>query len=339
MASTLLTMVNDLRVLLREEQISAISATDQLTQALIRLINKSTKEVLGYKTWSFDKRTDGSATFLGPVEGTELTTHAAGSDNVVIDAAAGANAILTGRITRFRVSNDTLHPDLTYRVIYVDPLKYVGRLTLYTDPYWIGETSIAVTDATWQLFCVDYVLPSTVKKVLSVRDEEQPIQVEFSEKEIFWDRIEPRVTDSTGQPYTVIIGGTGTNTYNNLLETGGDSGMVMSIRPAPDTDYILYYDYVYAHPDMSAATDTLLGVPERIIQLIVDRSFYHCLNSDIEADPVRAAASAKQYRIDLELASREDRVSPNRRRVMRPVGAHVDRHPNYRWQTREVPSP
>lgn len=339
--STLLTMVNDLRILLREEQITAISATDDLTQALIPLINKASKSVLESRTWNFDKRTDGVAVFLHRQTGTELFTYVA-STAVRVEKAALTVGWLSDRITYFRVTNDADGPDLTYQVVSAEtitiwPATDVYELTL--NFIYSGEALIHVTDATWELFSPDMVLPTTVRKVLSVRDEEQPLQLVFSERDLMWDREEPRILDSDGLPQVVMVGGTGTNTYNADTETAGDTGMVMSIRPPPETQTPIYYSYVYSHPAMTVATDTLSGVPDRIVSLIVDKAFYYCLTGNIEADPVRAPQVMKQYRIDLELAGREDRVTPNRRRILRPVGSYLGRHPNSRWAGREVPSP
>jgi hypothetical protein len=336
--ATLLTMLNDLRVLLREEEISAVSSTDNLTQALIKLINRATKDVLESRSWSFDKRHDGRVEYLPMSTGTGVTTS---STVVRITDAAAERLFFSGndRVARVRVTSDSTYPDLSYRVTSADWVTNAGEITMTVDGGYSGSTGTDAT-ATWELYATDVALGTTVRKVLSVWDEEQPTQLYFFEDEIQGDRAWPSIADETGEPEGVVIGGTITASYDSDSVSAGTTGMRMSLYPVPETNsQILYYRYVYRHAEMSAATDTLTGVPDKIIRLIVDRAFYYCLASNIESDPIAAAHAAKQYRIDLELAGREDRVAPNRRRILRPYGGVFARHPNARWNTREVPSP
>ena len=335
--ATLLTMVNDLRIMLREEQVTIISATDDRTQALIPLINRATKSVLESRTWSFDKRHDGVATYRGLVTGTDVACIL--ENPVYIEYSLTALSFFSSNTlaVRFRVTDDTVKPGLSYRV---NSAIVVGvTFGLAVTPVWSGETPINSSTSSWELYATDVMLPSTVRRVLSVRDEEQPVQLYFSEDEIFKDRQVPRLSDETGDAKAVVVGGTMTTTTQTGVHAAPEKGMRMRVYPVPESDTFLYYSYVYSHPEMTAAADTLVGVPDRIISLIVDKAFYYCLASNIEADPVRAPQVMKQYRIDLELAGREDRVTPNRRGIMRPVGAHPGRHPNSRWNDREVPSP
>lgn len=342
--ATLLSMVNDLRVLLREEQIDSISDTDEYTQALIPLINKAAGRVLESRTWSFDKRFDGEAAFPAAETGTHANRGAGGPTLVVVfDSGSISTEVLAEFFTpnllsvRFRRSGDADRPGLSYFVTSAADL--VGIVTLQLNlSGWLGEEP-HVTDAAWILYATDRLLPSTVRKVLSVRDEERPWQLFFTEDEIIVDRMNPRPDDAQGDSCCIIVGGTATASYDSDTDSAGSTGMRMRITSVPTSDVMLYYTYVYRHAAMSNATDTLTAVPDNVISLIVDQAFYYCLSSNIEADPVRAKTLEKQIRIDVEIAGRDDRKAPNRRRVMRPVGAHPGRHPNSRWIAREVPSP
>ena len=332
--ATLLTMLNDLRALLSEEPIATISATDGLTQALILLVNKASKSVLESRTWSFDKRTDGEAAIDGPVAGSTVN-HIAGP-GFIVEYSAAAFAMLTPNTmaVRFNMDDDTVRPKLSYAV--VNAARFGPLLSIVLSSDWLGEQGVSDTGRSWTLYTTDYILPSTVRKVLSVRDEEQPIQLYFTEDEIFTDRYSPRPLDDTGEGKCVIVGGTETASF----ATGSAStGMRLRMLPVPVSDTMLYYTYVYRHPAMTAATDTLVAVPGNVIRLIVDKALYYCLSSNVEADMVRARRVESKYRVDFAVAATADRTAPNRRRVMDPGGAIYARHPNSRWDSREVPSP
>ena len=335
--ATLLTMVNDLRVMLREERVTIISDTDELTQVLVSLINRAVCDVLESRVWSFDKRDDGVALFRGLLTGTDVAVI---SENpVFIESSADAIAFFSSNTlgVRFRVTDDTAHPGLSYSAntaVVAGP-----TLGLNVTPVWSGETPIASSTSTWELYATDTMLPVTVRKVMSVRDEEQPIQLYFTEDEIFLDRAWPRATDTTGDPEAVVIGGTMTTSFQTLVHDTGETGMRMRVFPVPTSDSIIYYRYVYRHAAMEDAEDTLTGVPDHFISLISDKAFHYCLIGNVEADPTRAAQVIRQYRIDLELAGRQDRTAPNRRRVMRPIGSRFLGPANRRWESKEVPIP
>jgi hypothetical protein len=335
--ATLLTMLNDLFGLLSEEPITSISATDARTQAMIVLLNKATTVVLESRVWSFDKRTDGEAAIGGTVSGATVTHLSARV--MVTESGTGASAALFdpgNMAVRFRVTDDTVRPSLSYKVVSVNTVGVLYIVTLATD--WVGEQSLLTASRTWTVYTTDFILPSTVRKVLSVRDEEQPLQLYFTEDEIFTDRYSPRPLDDTGEVSCVIVGGTETSSFEVGTSTAL-TGMRMRVLPVPEDDTMLYYSYVYRHPAMTSATDTLVAVPDNVIRLIVDKAFYYCLSSNIESDIVKARRVEKQYRIDWLAAEKEDIEAPNRRRVLNPSGTLFTRHPNSRWESRQVPLP
>jgi hypothetical protein len=317
--ATLLEMVNQLRVLLREEQVSAISTTDDYTQLLIKVINRSAKSVLESRVWSFDKRFDGIAVFPGAISGSDTVVYNELSPSIVLvdsstsdimDSMFSPNALSV----RFRLTDDTDRPELSYSV--VSSFYPFGTNNLAISPDWQGESSISRT-ATYSFYVTDRVLPSTVRKVLSVRDEEQPRQLIFTEDEIFSDRANPKPDDEQGDSDFVIVGGTTTASFDRNLDTTGAVGMRMRLASVPTDDTMLFYTYVYRHPEMSVATDTLTAVPDYVIGLIIDEAFKYCLSSNIESDPERASVASSQLTLDVGIAGQEDRNSPNRRRVLR----------------------
>lgn len=332
--ATLLSMVNDLRGLLREETVDDIYDTDEYTQTLIPIINKSASYILESRRWSFDKRHDGTIVFNAPIE-FDAVGILANATSFSFFGTVLQNNVLVSQPTRMIVSNDPTSPNTSYRILTSAPA--FGTITV-----GLGHAfpATAVPSASIKLFANEKRLPATVRHVLSVRHEETPVRLVEVERDLEYDSFLPRDFDAFQPiPDVVYTGGTVTDTYNTDYYESGETGMGMMIWPPPSERVVLHYSYVYRHPKMSAATDTLIGVPDSIISLIVDRSFYYCLTSNVEADKDRAAEVRRQLNTDMGISVLADRPAVNRRRIMRPVCAGSGVHPNARWSSREVPSP
>ena len=319
--ATLLTMVNDLRVLLREEKTTAISATDEYTQILVKVINRAAQSVLESRVWSFDKRFDGQAAFPGVITASDVIYSSAAPGYMTVDTPEATSTELfvpNALSVRFEITNDIERPGLSYFV--VSSIWIAGSVLMTFSPDWEGEDLMTRTDALARFYVSDRVLPDTVRKVLSVRDEEQPYHLRFTEDEIFTDRANPKASDEQGDVRSVVVGGTTTASFDRDTDTAGTVGMRMRVLPVPIEDTMLFYTYVYRHPGMTAATDELADVPDYIIGLIVDHAWLDCLSGNIESDPERAKAVGDQLRFDMMIAERDDRTAPNRRRVLRSRG-------------------
>jgi hypothetical protein len=103
--ATLIGMLNDLRVLLREERITSISTTDELTQALILVINRAARNVLESHDWDFDVRNDGVQVLDASSEANTgyrvLTAAAAGGTNTLTLSQSVPVAVTSGTIKLF----------------------------------------------------------------------------------------------------------------------------------------------------------------------------------------------------------------------------------------------
>lgn len=329
--ATLLGMLNDLRVLLREERITSISTTDELTQALILVINRAARNVLESHDWDFDVRNDGVQVFNAPIDETADAITAGDTTITYTGAASDVTTMLT-QPTRMLITDASSEANTGYRVLTAAAAGGTNTLTLSQ------SVPVAVTSGTIKLFANEARLASTVGKVLSARHEETPIRLAEVERHIAFDSLVPRDFDSfQANPDLVYVGSTVTDT---AASGTGTQGMGMMIWPPQSARVVIHYSYQYAHAALSAATDTFAGVPNHVSDLIVDRAFLSCLTSNIQNDPERAIQVRRDFLVDLERAKSHKRRQPNRRRVLVPFGERGRRlHPNIRWTTREISAP
>lgn len=332
--ATLLDMTNDLRALLREEPVTLISATDVLTQTLVRVLNKAARKVLAGGEWpAFEVRDNGTITYAAPIESTESIL-GNGDTAIGFPATADEHSTITGQPTRMLVTNASGVVNTSYRITSASNAGGTELATI--NPGFLGSSMVL---ASLKLFANERRLPSTVRQVLSVRYEERPLDLVFVERHIHLDSIVPRDFDSFQDPTTVYVGGIVTDTYDSDVATSGTAGMGMTIWPPPDAAKELKYSYVYTPPAMADATDTLEGVPETVTDLVVDNALEMCFLSNIENDPDRAILARRFNEIDAKKAQRAMRADPNRRRIPRPKSSGFSDVPRRRWNTQEVPTP
>jgi hypothetical protein len=358
----LLEMVNSVRGKLREERVGVIGTQDPLTVEVVDLINDSGSEILEGNDWDFDTRHDGRLWFPAPYSGDAETftwslinintisvqllynqhddTGEVFADQASIDAAG------------FRSSGNRLRSS----IIFAGSEK--GNTSFVLSSLDVGPTRFSlspvdkflippVSDSEWMVHCNEQVLPSTVKEVLSVRNEEEPVQLEFVNRDIHFDRAIPRSTDRFGTiPEVVYVGGTLTSTTRTvtsedttLTAEAAVSGIGCMVWPIPSADLHLQYTYRVQHADLALALDEWVGVPANIIRLIEWRAFQMALDSGIQNDPQAAARAERQVEKRMLRAQMTQSRQPNLRRVPTSFGMQSRGGTRGRWATQSITAP
>lgn len=309
-ATTYLQMVNRVRRRGRHPDLAAV-ASDSLGVVVGDLLNESKREVLEGRQWDFDVRHDQPLKVLGV---NSYTTGVVFADSTNVTIIGENDAALYGGsefVAKMVVTEDSTYGQTPFRIVS----SLVGANDFYTtDTAWPGTTQSALDIS---IYANEYVLPATVGDVLGVKFNEADLRVSFVDKLSDLDAVYPRLLDtSSSQPDHVYVGGSSTPTYvtNGTVPSPGTG---FWIYPAPSTDYILHYSYRYRHPDLSGDTDTLSGVPEHIVDLIVERTFTKALATKVFNDPKLSKVNDDSSRRRLAEAHTQDRSDPNRRLSMR----------------------
>ena len=241
----LLGMVNNVRGFLRDERITAIASTDIETTELVAFVNRASRTVFDSHAWSFLPRRDSQILFYAKKTGTAATT-ALYSTTVTVegDRDDETDLSLSNLVSRLQITDDTNFANIAFKC---SAANYAGsaRLTLTLADEWLGDAQSAA--GAWELFAAEAILPSAVSQVLSVYDEDQPLQLEFIDRDLTFDRIIPRPQDAFGQPEVAYVGGVQTSTQADrvLFEEGSTAdGTISSGGTTTLTDTSASRDWV-----------------------------------------------------------------------------------------------
>lgn len=333
-------MVNDLRAKARSgEVLTTIASTDEESAMMVRTLNRAARTVLESHQWPFDVRDDGHVLFDAPFTISDATGSTVLKDNTNVSWASQADyaeivARLHGDPWRLLFTDAATYPNTSYRVLNASGIAFSGgTVSLLISPGYLDATTNVEPDL--YFFQNEALLPTTVRRVLSVRHQERPLQLDFVERHVAFDRAVPRQFDRTGQPEWVYVGGSVTSTYDTDQATAGTTGIGMMVWPLPNERTKLDYSYVYRHPELVNATDTLAGVPDRIVDLIVDRAWLYMLTSNAESDPALANQVRADWDAEYAEAKRQMRTDPLRRRIPH---RGFRRSPWAEWDQQEIPS-
>ena len=313
--TTLLQMVNRVRKEGRHSVVSAIdTAGDELTSVLVDLVNQAKRDVLEGNDWDFDKRTDG---ILKVAQKREYETFIAvnGSASVFANGETDYQSYSDGSaVSKLVVTSDTTYGDEAFRITNAGSSAGSDQYTI--ELAWPGTGGVTLSGF---VYADEYVLPSTVKDVLSVRHEDADVTLRFVDRETEVDRkIPTRHRNDSEIPDLVTVGGTLTPTARD----GGavTSGLGMLIHPVPTTEYILRYTYRYRHPELVSSTDTLENVPTRIVDEIVGVAKELAYANHVFNDPTLA----RYHRERNEDSQRRARMTDNPQPMARiRFGTHV----------------
>lgn len=261
---TALQLLNRVRRLRRLDDVASIAKTEDL--AALDAINTAIEEVLSSDRWEFDLRK------------AQLTLHAAKDENGTASATAGVDLYSYVNTTDGVVAAD-VYGDYIVRLIPTESSNYGATAIRILSGTHSSSTSASLypsidapedyttSDAT--LIYAEYILPETVRDIVRVCHQERPLTLEQIDPVIEFDELYPRPSLEFGQPETISVGGLDISTYENGT-TEPDPGLRMIVWPVPDQDYVIDYTYYYRHPELSASTDTLDGVPQNVVAKIVE---------------------------------------------------------------------
>ncbi len=255
-------MLNRVRLLRRQQTTTVIETAED--EATLNAVNSAIEDVLATRKWEFDLRHDG-----------ELSLRA------VLDDCT-ASAILGTLQPQLRRTTGLTTPDI--RGDYAIRLRVDG-LTDYANTSFVVTSSGDITSGTtatlkiataskevWTLLDAElhygeYMLPDTVKEVVRVSHQENDVSLFQADPVLRYDELFPNQSDA-GPPKTVAVGGYDIGTFETGVTTT-EPKLRLAVWPIPDDDYVLSYSYYYRHPELSAATDTLIGVPPAVVNDIV----------------------------------------------------------------------
>lgn len=333
-------MVNLLRQKMREEILNDFDGSEEVKIQKL-LVQQAVREVVDDREWSFQIYDDGLAYFPGLYEDADTVTATQFSTSVTFDDATvdDRNKWASPRRSRIVFPEDTKFPQQSYGIAEIQSTS--SQLLTLVNPYY-GDSFVATADAT--LYCHEMALPDGVESVVSVVDENGPLELVHVNKHLSFDSMVQRPLDATSdRPEIVYVGSTvqgtaynqtsGSNTVFPLYNTG------MMIWPVPSSDVLLRYSYQKRSTTLTDATDELVGVPLNIQDLIASVAFEKALMDNTEDDSRRAIRLRAENDERIKQLQALDAPDRHRRKAPMPFGGFAGPHPNARWDSRVVPSP
>lgn len=285
--ATALQLVNRVN---RRRRISDLSAFSTELEMLSTLdaVNKAVAEVLAVRRWEFDIRR-AELTIRGKLSDVTLSVTANTSTGALTKTGLVAADMYGDYVTRVLPKGSTSLADTALRILFASaPFADLSSFTFGT------SIPFALSTTTAELFYSDYMLPDTVSNVVRVSHQEETVTLDEVGAKIEFSERYPRPQIEYGSPRVVSVGGFDVSTYNGT-GTAPKPRLRLSVWPVPDEDYVLDYTYDYRHPEMSAATDVLDGVPPEVVDLIVDLA-----TADMQANFDRRVDDARRLRSDAQ---------------------------------------
>ena len=283
MPPTVLQLVN--RVLRKHRHNPVADLSSDLAESVLDALNEANQTVYQERRWDFQTQHDGVIDVQPKIESLSGTTINGGSGYSISSATSGT--VLSGDYVRRVVfGSNAQYPETAWAVAAQGTV--VGATSLgELDSIWPGD-SVSVETGVFT-FVAEYILPSTVRDVLSVRHEEQPVRLVFSDKQVEFDHIFPKPHEHfSSEPQEVIVGGNWHKTQNAATFDADTAewGLVARIHPVPDTKTVLFYDYIYRIPEFttSDAATTFRQVPDHFWNLSVDLAYAKTLQTAVGND-------------------------------------------------------
>jgi hypothetical protein len=198
----------------------------------------------------------------------------------------------------------------------------------------LAESFPGTTDASAAItICAnEYVMPSTVRKVVSMRHQERCIRLEETNRNQVFDRLVTRPHDTTNDsPDIAMIGAraTGTNDTSVAIKVPtstltGATGLSVLLYPTPSESYIVNYSYLMQRSDFTATTDTLANVGRAIEALVVKLAFARVMQSAAgDFNPEAGMALEQRALREAVLLHQNQNRDPGRHRVL---GSNFSEH-------------
>lgn len=350
----LLQMINSIRGKMREERITAIVSTDQLTTEIIDLINDAGSEILEEHDWPFDVRYDGKLRNPAKLVGTDVDIIAIVPDDNTTDGIAFTLQSDGADFTETRANASQLTGQYRSRILFTD------STTLANTPFVIEKITSGILNwggalvnksvyidggntEGWTAFVHEHVLPSTCREVLSAYSAESDVPIQFIDRTQDFERQIYRTGNIFNDiPEVIMIGGTISNSY--FVNSSGPgsysiasaSGIGATLWPIPENEITIDYTYRVQHADLSAATDVWTGVPKDVVRLIEWKALYYANITGIQTDKDLAREVERQVERRLGRALTNYNPQPNRRRVPTDFRNRGYINPRRRWSSQTV---
>ena len=343
MALTALQLVNRI---LRLERLGDVGTfADDRAKVTLDLLNEATREVLEEHVFDFDRRGDGVLTTSEVIRGgsdtggatPKLTITALFGHHIIFgtdsEAADFFATFLLSRISYLVPEDDSKYSNTAFRI---ESATYAGSdavfLNLNIDS-WPGD--ILAESTNFRVFTPEFILPDTVRKITSVKHEEQDLRLSQITHGTSFQQVVPRLSENFSQPGIAAVGGYDTAGY---IDRGvvPDPGLRVLIWPIEEDPMVLHYQYVYRHPELVEPTDELAGVPLHIVDNIIDLAFSKAV-STIDKD----IESGRGLRQDANSSRRRKQNADNPSPLRRFSMASMDQmsSSSRREDTRNLPSP
>ena len=263
-APTALQLVNRVNRKRRQGDVTALDG--QQEKATLDAINEAMSDVLTGNSWEFDVRHDQIRTRPRNVGGS--FTHSSGT--AVINVFG---------FTTKTLEADDIYGDFILRAVPTGDADYANTAlrvlsSVLTSPGVAGFTIASQLDGlaasgSCELFYSEYVLPDTVRTVHRMTHQERELTLDQLGATVEFDELYPRPYVEYGEPRVASVGGFDISTYE-AAGTAPDPRLRMVIWPVPDEEYVLDYKYSVRHVALEDATDTLDGVPDEVVDQIVE---------------------------------------------------------------------
>lgn len=278
---TALELVNRVMRRLRLEPQSNFAS--EPAAVVLDLVNSAKEDVLASRDWKSDLRHDGAVLTRGPLTSSTgylynggLATADVSLDGHVVEPGTPDPAYTGDIITRFEYQGDTTAAKVESGMVGTFwRLKFlqqdVGFGSGYVDYNWTGDDT---TTAKLKYFVAEYLLPDTVREVVSVTTQSgSPLKLEHVDAGATFDSLFPDMADRYGTPEFASVGGYDLPTTTSLAAlTDQEPKLRLILFPIPDDEYRLNYSYYYQHPVLVNPTDKLIGVPPQLVSSIVEKA-------------------------------------------------------------------
>ena len=261
----LLELVNRVRLFRRQPTTTVIAtAEDQVTA---NAINMAMEDVLSTKRWEFDLRHNGQLTLRARRSSIGFETASPITENILISDSSSLlfdEDVFGDYVVSAYIGSSTEYPNTALRLASCS--APVGQVISFGAIGFTPNDAFSVTDG--EFHYGEYILPDTVREVVRVSHQENQLELRQADPVVRYDELFPNPHETVSAPEVVAVGGFDTPTYETGTATPAPK-LRMAVWPIPDDDYVLNYSYYYRHPELSSATDTLVGVPPSVVNDIV----------------------------------------------------------------------
>lgn len=252
----------------------------------LNFLNAAKEEVIDGRVWNFDRREAEVCTLPVVTLSSALVTNGAtGVTGTISDTTFTPNGNFSARVI---VTSDSSYGDTAFRA--KASANIASTNTTVMEQPWLGTTSIGGATAT--VFWPEYRFPtlsngdSAVRDLLSMRHQEEEIRVEAVAKDRWFDGriVQPHEDLSADFPWYCYLTDV-QDTSSDVSTPTNTWAAGFGLWPVPANRVALTYTYIQRRVPLSAVADTMDGVPEEVLNTIVEVAFGRSMQSMFGNDP------------------------------------------------------